>query len=260
MIMSQIESQVNSLVLGYFSKINANVIEKNGLFDIEIPKEYLKMFGTNKLKITFNAELSDSDDYVLVSPGSNILLIILNTCIDYGPVINAKLNSNKYDSKIIRFYFYIIFESIKSKTKLIHVDVNVNNKKIMMIADSEINFEECNLDLELQPEIVDDCYVESIIYLEQNLMKSEIINFKNQIFHLKQEELDNITLEYKQRNKEIQEKFTILRSKGESGIELEKLIDTNEIIRDEENRIHKNLDKKYLIVIDFALIGSVILR
>ncbi len=257
--MSQIENQVNSLVLGYFSKINANVVEKNGLFDVEIPQEYSKIFGTIKLKITFDAKLSDSNDYVLVSPGSNILLSILNKCIDFGPVITAKLNSEKYNSKIIRFYFYVIFESIQSKTKLIHVDVNVNNKKIVVVNDSEIDLNKTNLNIKILPEIIDDCYVESIIYLEQNLCKSDIINFKNHILHLKQEELDNVTLEYKKRNKEIQDKFTILRSKGESGIILENLIDENETIRNEEINIRGNLDKKYAIVIDFALIASVII-
>ncbi|MGY5144405.1 MAG: hypothetical protein ACW9XH_07985 [Candidatus Nitrosopumilus sp. bin_32a] len=257
--MSQIENQVISLVLGYFSKINANVIEKNGLFDVEIPQEYSKMFGTTKLKITFDPKLSDSDDYVLVSPGSNILLSILNKCIDFGPVITTKLNSNKYNSNIIRFYFYVIFESINSKTKLIHVDVNVNNKKIIMIDDSEINWNYSNVNMKIRPEIIDDCYVESIIYLEHNLLKSDIINFKNDMLHLKQEELDNVTLEYKKRNKEIQDKFTILRSKGESGIALENLIDENETTHNEEINIRENLDKKYAIVIDFALIASVII-
>lgn len=257
--MSQIENQVNSLVLGYFSKINANVVEKNGLFDVVIPQEYSKIFGTTKLRITFDSKLSDSNDYVLVSPGSNILLSILNKCVDFGPVITAKFNSEKYHSRIIRFYFYVIFESIQSKTKLIHVDVDMNNKKIVMIDDSEIDWNANNLNVEILPEIVDDCYVESIIYLEQNLFKSDITNFKNHILNLKQEELDNITLEYKKRNKEILDKLTILRSKGESGIALEKFIDENELIRNEEINIRENLDKKYAIVIDFALIASVVI-
>ena len=259
MPMSQIENQVNSLVLGYFSKINANIVEKNGLFDVEIPQEYSKTFGTTKLRITFDSKLSDSNDYELVLPGSNILLSILNKCIDYGPVITAKLNSNKYNSNIIRFYFYAIFESINSKTKLIHVDVNVNSKKIVMTDDSEIDWDENNLDMEIRPEMVDDCYVESIIYLEQNLFKSDIINFKKDILNLKQEELDNVTLEYKKRNKEIQDKFTILRSKGKSGIALKNLIDENETMHYEEINIRENLDKKYAIVIDFALIASTVI-
>ncbi len=257
--MSLIEDQINSLVLGYFSKINANVIEKNGLFDVEIPKEYSKMFGTTKLKITFDTKLSGFDDYVLISPGSDILLSILRLALDFGPVTSVRLNSTKHGSRIIRFYFYVLFESVQSKTKLVHVDVNVNDKKITVIDDSEINFDESNLNIKIQPEIIDDCYVESITYLEQSLFKSDIINFKNHILHLKQEELDNIILEYEKRRKEIQDQFIILRSKGKSGIALESLIDKNQIIRNEEIHIRENLDKKYAVVIDFALIASLII-
>ena len=76
---------------------------------------------------------------------------------------------------------------------------------------------------------------------------------------MKQEELENINSEYKKRNKEIQEKYVILRSKGESGKNLEKIIDETEIIKNEEENIRKNIDNKYAIVIDFALVSSLIL-
>lgn len=257
--MSEIENKVSSLVLGYFSKINADVTEKNGLFDVRIPEEYSKIFGTTTLKITFDATISNSNEYQLVSPGSNILLSILKRCVDFGSVITATSNSNKIDSKIIRFYFYIVFESIESKTKLIHIDVNVNNKKIVTINDSEINFNDNNLNVEITPDIIDDCYIESIIYLEHNLLKSEIIDFKNHILRLKQEELDNVSLEYTKRKKEIQDKFTVLRSKGESGIVFENLMDENEIIHNDEIKINENLNKKFSILIDFALIASVVI-
>lgn len=257
--MSQIEKQVNTLVLGFFSKINANVTEKNGLFDVEIPDKYSKLFRTNNLKITFDDKILKLDNYELVSPGSHVLFKILNECIDFGPVITAKLNSNEFNSKIIRFYYYIIFESIRTKTKLIHVDVNIDTKKIVTINDSKIDFDDTSFDLQIQSEIVDDCYIESIKYLERISMKSEMNDFKNQMFQLKEEELQNITSEYKTHNKVIQEKYNILRSKGISGISLQKLIDENDTIRNEEVIVRKNLDEKYSILMDFALIGILIL-
>jgi|APSaa5957512535_1039671.scaffolds.fasta_scaffold51386_2 hypothetical protein len=257
--MSQIEKQVNSLVLGYFSKIDSNIIEKNGLFDITIPEKYFKIFQTNKLKIVFDSKLSKPNDYELVSPGSNILFKILNECLDFGPVITAKLNPNKKNSRKIRFYFYSIFESIISQTELIHVDIDMNNKKIITINNSDIDFNETSFDSQIQEGVIDDCYVESITHIEQNLMKTKINDFKSQIFNMKQEELENINSEYKKRNKEIQEKYVILRSKGESGKNLEKIIDETEIIKNEEENIRKNIDNKYAIVIDFALVSSLIL-
>ena len=45
--MEQMNEQVKSLVLGYFSMINAVVAENNGLIDI-IPAEQQKVFGKTK--------------------------------------------------------------------------------------------------------------------------------------------------------------------------------------------------------------------
>ena len=118
--MSQIENQVNALVLGFFTKISAKIVKNNGLFDIEIPQNHFNLFGTNSLKITFDPSLSNSTDYELISPGSNILFKILNKTIDYGPVTVAKLNPNPQNIKSIRFYFYALFESIKTKTKIVN--------------------------------------------------------------------------------------------------------------------------------------------
>ena len=255
--MSQIENQVNTLVLGFFSKINANVSEKNGLFDIEIPSKYSKMFRTNHLKIIFDDKIIQSENYELVSPGSNILYKILNECIDFGPLITAKLNLNKYNSKIIRFYYYIIFESVKSQTKLVHIDVEVNTKKIVAVSNSEINFKSSPSIQQISPDTIDDCYIESMDYLKQ-LIKSDMDDFKKQILQLKDEELQNINSEYKKQFNEIQEKSIILRSKGQSGIVFQKLIDENESIQEEKITVLKTLNDKYRVSIDFALISAII--
>ena len=258
-MISKIENQVQLLVLGFFSKINADVVEKNGLFDVTIPENYFKLFKDDSLKITFNPQLSNKTDYELILPGSNLLLKILNKCIDYGPIVLANLSPNTSNLKIIRFYFYVIFESIKTKTELLHIDVEIDSKNIVEINDTKIDFNQDSLNFQVDSESIDDCYVESITYLEQKLMKSKINDFKTQIFNLKEEELQNIISEYKIRNKEIQEKYTKLRSKGVSEKSLDNLMDENKIVHDEEIRIRANLDKKYSIVIDIALIASLIL-
>ena len=257
--MSQIETQVKDLVLDFFNKIDAQIIENNGLFEIKIPQNYFELFRTNSLKIIFNPLLSNFTDFELISPGSNILLKILNKCIDFGPVTIARLNPNPQNIKFIRFYFYAIFESIKTKTKIIHIDVDMNTKKIISIDDSDITFDRNISNFNIDSETIDDCYVESITHIEQNLMKSDIIDFKNMIFNLKDVELQNIVLEYKKRKKEIQDKHTDLRSKGSTGDLLNKLMDKNELIEYEEINLKNNLDKKYSIVIDFALISSLII-
>ena len=50
-----------------------------------------------------------------------------------------------------------------------------------------------------------------------------------------------------------------MRSKGTTGDLLSELIDENKKIKYEEIELKNNLDKKFSIVIDFALIGSLIL-
>ena len=256
--MEQMNEQVKSLVLGYFSMINAVVAENNGLIDI-IPAEQQKVFGKNNLKITFDEKLSESNNYELVLPGNNILFKILNHCINFGSVITAKLNSNEKNSTIIRFYFYIIFESVKSETKLVHVDVDTTTQKIVTVNDSEINFESNPPVQDISSDAITDCYIEATDYVKET-MKSEMQDFKNQIFKLKDEELQNINLEYKKRLDKIQEKSTISQSKGESNSAFQKIIDENETVKQEEIKVRKTLDEKYKITIDFALVTGIVLN
>ena len=257
--MEQMNEQVKSLVLGYFSMINATVTENNGLVDIIIPDEHQKVFGKNNLKITFDEKLSESNNYELVLPGNNILFKILNHCINFGSVITAKLNSNEKNSTIIRFYFYVIFESVKSETKLVHVDVDTTTQKIVTVNDSEINFENNPTVQDISSDAITDCYIEATDYVKET-MKSEMQDFKNQIFKLKDEELQNINLEYKKRLDKIQEKSTISQSKGESNSAFQKIIDENETVKQEEIKVRKTLDEKYKITIDFALVTGIVLN
>ena len=91
-------------------------------------------------------------------------------------------------------------------------------------------------------------------------MKSEMQDFKNQIFKLKDEELQNINLEYKKRLDKIQEKSTISQSRGESNTAFQKIIDENETVKQEEFKVRKTLDEKYKITFDFALVTGIVLN
>ncbi len=253
--MSQIKNQVYTLVLGYFSKINAKITEKNRLFDIDIPNEHSKLFRTNHLKIIFDDEISKPDNYELLSPGSNILFKILNECIDFGPVVTSKLNFSKYNSKVIRFYFYVIFESITSETKLIHVDIEIDTQKIVSISDSEINFNVDPLTQSISSEIIDDCYITATDYVEK-LTKPQIFEFKNKIHEIKNEELTNIYNEYNKRFNDIQKESVILQSKNMS---LDDLIYTNQSLKNEKSVILENLENKFRITVDFALIAAIVI-
>ena len=75
----------------------------------------------------------------------------------------------------------------------------------------------------------------------------------------KNEEIQNINSEYKKRLAQIQEKSTILRSKGKLGSAFQKIIDDNDSVKQEEIKVRKTLDDKYKISIDFGLIASIIM-
>ena len=102
--MSEIKNFVNELVLGYFSKINASVHENNGLYEFTVPDNFKKIFRDDVLKITFDENLSKSTDYELVSPGSSVLSVILNECIQFGPTVVGRPTSHDLESPIIRFF------------------------------------------------------------------------------------------------------------------------------------------------------------
>ena len=255
--MEQISEQVKSLVLEYFSMINAQVSETNGLFDIIIPSEHERIFRKENLKITFD-ENKEERNYELVLPGSSILSRILNQCLDFGPVVTAKLNSNQHNSPIIRFYFYAIFESVKSKTELIHVDVDIKTQKIVDIDESDINFENNPMIENIPADVIDDCFIEVVDHVEK-IMKVSIQDFKNEISVLMNEEMKNINSEYEKRQKEIQDKSIILQSKGESGTKFQKVIDDAMQAKNNMEIDKKSLNNKYKITIDFALASAIIL-
>ena len=255
--MSELNTIVTELVLGYFSKINASVHENNGLYDVAVPDNFKKTLGDDVLKITFNPNLSKSTDYELISPGSSILSAILNECIAFGPTVIGRPTSHNLEYPVIRFYFYVVFESVKSKTKMLSVNIDTKNIQKINFDESEINFQTNHTNVRLNSDLIDYCYIESTDYLEKS-MKSEINNFKNEILALKNEELQNINLEYQKKYEIIENKHTDLRSKNNSDASLQKLIDENESIKLEEAFVRKNLDHKYLISIDFALVASTV--
>ena len=257
--LSQIDDLTKSLVLGFFSKIDAKITEKNGLYEISVPENYQSFFKTDFLQITFDSNASKQGNYELVLPGSNILLKILNKCLDFGPIVTGNLSSNTSNSRIIRFYFYVIFESIKSKSELVFVDVDLNSKKIISIPEFDISINNKSSSIELESETVDECYIESINFLERDALKSKIYDFKKEMAFLEHEELDNINSEYKKRKFSLEEKFNILRSKGASREDFDKLINENEMIREEEKILIENTSKKYAVNIDIALFASLIL-
>ena len=248
---------IKSLVLTYFYLINSQVTENNGLFDINLSNEHEKFFREKKLKITFN-EKKEETNYELVSPGSAILSSILKQCFSFGPLVTAKLNSNEYNLPIIQFYFFVIFESVKSETQLYSVSVEYNTQNIVDIDNSKID-SNSNVSInDITPDSADDCYISAIDNAKKHFQQ-EIQDFKKEIQSLKENELQNINSEFKKRQNEIEQKSQILRSKSVYDSKFHNLLDENDAIKREKDIVLKTLEKKYHISIDFALISCRIL-
>ncbi len=115
------------------------------------------------------------------------------------------------------------------------------------------------MEIEIDSETIDECYVESITFLEKIALKSKIHDFKNEISILRKDELDNIIQEYKKLKNDLQDKFVILRSKGGSQTDLNNLMSENDNIYQEEKILIENIEKKFNINIDIALYAAVIL-
>ena len=90
-------------------------------------------------------------------------------------------------------------------------------------------------------------------------MKNNIDDFKNDILNLKNEELKKIESKYYKLRKKLEKESIELQSKGDSGIEFQKIVDFHQNLKQEETQIHKILEKKYSIQIDFALISALIM-
>ena len=63
--------------------------------------------------------------------------------------------------------FYAIFESVKSKTELIHVDVDIKTQKIVDIDESDINFENNPIIENIPADVIDDCFIEVVDHVEK---------------------------------------------------------------------------------------------
>lgn len=256
--MSTSDSQVKNLVLGYFEHIHAHIKEKNDVYDIEIPQNKIGLFRRDKLKITFEKNIEKPDSCELISPGSNTLFLIMNECINFGPVLSVKKIKNEENfSQKLRFYFYVIFESIKSKTKIHYVDVDMTSLEVSKLNDSEINFNSNPEIQNISTEKIIQSYIVASDHIEK-ILKPEINEFKNRILELKNEELQQIKEKYSKLKEQINQEYVKLQSNDNSEHEFYKIIDLNENYSIEETNRIQILDEKYKIKIDFALISILV--
>ena len=141
------------LTLGYLKKIDAKINESHGLYTIEIPPQFEKIFGGIRKRITFEPGVADTHSCEFVVLGSNFLATILNEIRKQAPVIGGHLKkqakspsefldnikihngtatlvkSSEEARTAIRFYFNINIKSVKSSSMLRWIDIDFETLK-----------------------------------------------------------------------------------------------------------------------------------
>lgn len=256
--MSTTEIQIKNLVLSFFEKFNSYIIEKDGIYDIQIPEKIFHLFKRSRLTITFDKiEKPDSCEYI--APGNNILLLITNECIKMGSVISVKLiNQQEKQSSKIRFYFYVIFESIMTKSSMHHVDVDIASLKLSPIDDHDIDFNN-NVKFDtISSDKIIDCYILAREYIE-NSLSEEISIFKEKILMNKNDDMKKIKEKYASIKQGLNDEYFCIQTKNDSVKKFHNLVDLNEHYINEEKNYLANLNNKYNIRIEFALTSIIVM-
>ena len=89
------------------------------------------------------------------------------------------------------------------------------------------------------------------------LLFLEINNFKNEIFDMRQIEIDNLDRLRSKQLSEIQQKNIELQRHSLESDSFNNLVLENTDMRKVQENIRKQIDRKYTITIDFALIAAV---
>jgi len=79
------------MTLSYLEEINAVVTETHGLYSVEIPPKYEKIFNGIKKRITFDLEVADVHSCEYVVPGSSFFAIIINEIRKQAPVVAGSI-------------------------------------------------------------------------------------------------------------------------------------------------------------------------
>ncbi len=143
------------LSLDFLRMIGAKIQESDGLYYIEIPKQFEQEFGGISKRITFDHDIADAHSCELVVPGSNFLATVLNEVRKVAPVVVASLKkqvgnpthllkliathnceASLLDSQediktAIRFYFNVSIKNVKRVAMLRWVDVDLEAQRIL---------------------------------------------------------------------------------------------------------------------------------
>lgn len=251
---------VKKFVLDFFELSNFEINESKGIYKVEIPERNRNYFGTSEILFSFDEKISKENNCELVIPGSKLLLDIILLC-------NNKYSVKKWSSKnpndvwVIRFHFFLNFQSKTTFRDVSYVDVNVKTMEITTV--NQVVFEsnykvpdyvENNISkafLAATNEIEEESLgtrEEFIKDLEQNLQSdydSYVKRFDDEI-----NELDQSIYDKEERLKD-EEKMRQFRFS---------IIEKIESLEKVKKGVVSNLQKKYMINFNYELIAAEIFQ
>ncbi len=215
------------LTLSYLENINAVISETDGLFSIDIPPEYEKIFNGIKKRITFDASVADIHSCEFVVPGSNFLAIILREIIKKAPVVSGVLqkesggpsahidkikvhdgsasliNSSEEENLAIRFYFQLNIKSIKSTSMLKWIDLDLKTLEELEFP-SYIDLKNKKIKNKFADVQIDACFSKATEILDRDI-KPTTTKFTNLTNENLQRDMESLEISHEKRITEIKQ-------------------------------------------------------
>src|SRR3989344_4249996 len=200
-------NQLKGFVMDYFEANNAKVLESKKQITIQVPKRLSEKLNCETiLNITFDREIAEKNpDIDFIAVGSALLNKILESCEKRGlTIIKQYKGRNKFEG--LEFNFRVTFESVDKKEKLINYLIDLKNKKFddKLLKELENkDFEEAE-DIELDHEIVQECYSKCLEQLKKDKYREKLLELQDKqyeeltnYFNLKERRLSEIDNQFK---------------------------------------------------------------
>ena len=180
------------LTLNYLDSIGAIVTETHGLYAVEIPPKYEKIFSGIKKRITFDLEVADTHSCEYVVPGSNFFATIINEIRKQAPVVSGSIkkqsnhpseylekikihdgsasiiDSSEEENLAVRFYFQINIKSIKSTSMLKWIDLDLDTLEELEFP-SDIDIEDKTINSKKDDPRIDLCFSKATEILDRDI-------------------------------------------------------------------------------------------
>ncbi len=177
-----IQVEIKEFVMEFFEKIDSDIAENNGIYEIQLPEKYHGYFGSSRLLITFDKNIALQHECDLMIPGSGILSKIIINCKQRGPIRSktARINDGK---TIIRYHFFINFSGISSISKLDYVDIDLDTYKPILITNDLKNDIHTSIE-KINPKNITPSYIVALEEIKKSCaeLRSNFLHDANEKF------------------------------------------------------------------------------